>query len=60
MENKKQSAPVSADAKDEVVMDFGEFGQLTKVNIQDLFVDIHATVSPLDPLSKQAAEEAAC
>lgn len=37
----------------EVIMDFGEdFGVLTKQNISEVFVDIHASISPLDPLNK--------
>lgn len=37
----------------EVVADFGEeFGVLTKQSIAEIFVDIHASVSPLDPLNK--------
>lgn len=46
----------------EIVADFGDdFSLLTKQNIADIFVDIHASISPLDPLNKmQAAEPAAC
>jgi len=53
MENKKS---------DEILADFGEeFGQLTKADIGQLFVDIHASLSPLDPLNKAAAmDQAAC
>lgn len=37
----------------EVIADFGEeFGELTKQDIAEIFVDIHASVSPLDPLNK--------
>ena len=37
----------------EIVADFGEdFGTLTKQNIAEIFVDIHAFISPLDPLNK--------
>lgn len=43
---------------DEILADFGEdFGQLTKTEIGQLFVDIHASVSPLDPLNKMQANE---
>jgi hypothetical protein len=47
---------------EEIIVDFGEdFGQLSKHDIGQLFVDIHASVSPLDPLNKAAmAEMAAC
>jgi hypothetical protein len=45
---------------EEIVVDFGdEFGQLTRVDIGQLFVDIHAAISPLDALNKAAAMEAA-
>jgi hypothetical protein len=48
-------------SSDEVLADFGEeFGQLTKADIGQLFVDIHASISPLDPLNKAAAMDAAC
>lgn len=42
------------DQKDqEILIDFGEdFGSLSKQNIADIFVDIHASISPLDPLNK--------
>ena len=37
----------------EMIVDFGEdFGLLTKQNIAEIFVDIHASISPLDPLNK--------
>lgn len=37
----------------EMIADFGEdFGLLTKQNIAEIFVDIHASISPLDPLNK--------
>ena len=37
----------------ETIADFGEeFGVLTKQNIAEIFVDIHASISPLDPLNK--------
>lgn len=37
----------------ELIADFGEdFGFLTKQNIAEIFVDIHASISPLDPLNK--------
>lgn len=47
---------------EEVLVDFGEdFGQLSRADIGQLFVDIHASISPLDPLNKAAAEAmAAC
>ena len=49
-EIKKTSSPP------EILLDFGEeFGALTKVNISEVFVDIHAFISPLDPLNKEAA-----
>lgn len=48
MENNKKDSQNS-----EVVVDFGEeFGVLSKQNISDVFVDIHASISPLDPLNK--------
>ncbi len=44
----------------EIIADFGaEFGVLSKQNIADIFVDIHASISPLDPLNKLSAP-AAC
>lgn len=44
----------------EIICDFGEdFGVLAKQDIGQLFVDIHASISPLDPLNKAAASEAA-
>lgn len=44
----------------ENVVDFGgDFLLLTKQNIAEIFVDIHASISPLDPLMKAKAEEAA-
>lgn len=43
----------------EVLCDFGdEFGTLSKQDIGQMFVDIHASISPLDPLNKMDA--AAC
>ena len=37
----------------ETIADFGnDFGILTKQNIAEIFVDIHASISPLDPLNK--------
>lgn len=43
----------------DIIFDFGdEFGTLEKQDIGQLFVDIHASISPLDPLNKAAA--AAC
>lgn len=37
----------------ETIADFGDdFGTLTKQNIAEIFVDIHASISPLDPLNK--------
>lgn len=45
----------------EIICDFGDdFGTLSKQDIGQLFVDIHASISPLDPLNKAAAMEAAC
>lgn len=56
MSKNKNSSPQA-----EVVMNFGEeFGCLTRQNISDVFVDIHASISPLDPLDKMKADEAAC
>jgi hypothetical protein len=44
--------------KDQILADFGEdFGQLIQVEIAQLFTDIHASVSPVDPISKQMAIE---
>ncbi len=52
-QNKKDSSPNL-----EIISDFGEdFGVLSKQNISDVFVDIHATISPLDPLYLKAAEQ---
>lgn len=43
----------SKGTKNEVIADFGsDFGTLEKQNIAEIFVDIHASVSPLDPLNK--------
>jgi hypothetical protein len=43
-----------------IICDFGDdFGSLSKQDIGNLFVDIHASISPLDPLFLKAAE-AAC
>lgn len=51
MKNKKASDTT------ELIANFGdEFGTLTKQNISDVFVDIHASISPLDPLFKLDAE----
>ncbi len=37
----------------EIIADFGDdFGLLIKQDIADIFVDIHASISPLDPLNK--------
>jgi hypothetical protein len=45
----------------EIICDFGDdFGSLSKQDIGQLFVDIHASISPLDPLNKAAADAAAC
>lgn len=39
----------------EIVADFGEdFGVLAKQNISQMFVDIHASFSALDPLMVKA------
>lgn len=39
--------------KNEIIKDFGDdFGTLVKQNIAEIFVDIHASVSPMDPLNK--------
>ncbi len=41
------------DSKNQIIKDFGDdFGTLEKQNIAEIFVDIHASVSPLDPLNK--------
>lgn len=43
----------SKGTKNEIITDFGDdFGTLEKQNIAEIFVDIHASVSPLDPLNK--------
>lgn len=40
-----------------IIVDFGsDFGELSKHDIGKLFVDIHATISPLDPLNKEMAQ----
>ncbi len=48
----------------EIVVDFGEdFGVLAKQDIAQMFVDIHASISSLDPLmlkSASATSPAAC
>jgi HEPN domain-containing protein len=42
--------------KSEIIFDFGDdFGKLEKHDISSLYIEIHATVSPLDPLSKEIA-----
>lgn len=42
----------------EIIADFGEdFGVLTKQDIGQMFVDIHASFSPLDPLMTKAVME---
>lgn len=42
----------------EAIADFGEeFGLLTKQSISDVFVDIHASISPLDPLFVKAIDD---
>lgn len=47
MKNKNDSE------KSELIVNFGDdFGVLSKQNISDVFVDIHASISPLDPLFK--------
>jgi hypothetical protein len=49
MDNKAKKDSLST----ETIADFGEdFGVLTKQNIAEIFVDIHASISPLDPLNK--------
>ena len=48
----------TSNEKKVVLADFGsEFGELTRHDIGQLFVDIHATISPLDPLNKEMALE---
>ncbi len=45
----------------EIVADFGEdFGVLVKQDIAQMFVDIHASFSSLDPLMLKQADAAAC
>lgn len=59
MDNSTKKDPTSS----EILADFGEeFGVLSKQNIADIFVDIHASISPLDPLNKMDAnaDAAAC
>lgn len=60
MARKNKLMDVSCDKEiipDELVVDFGnEFGTLVKSDISNLFIQIHATVSPLDPLNKMDAE----
>ena len=42
----------------EVIHDFGEdFGTLVKQDIGELFIEIHASVSPLDPLFKYPIDQ---
>ncbi len=39
----------------EIIFDFGDdFGKLVKQDISSLYIEIHASISPLDPLSKEA------
>lgn len=39
----------------QLIHDFGDdFGSLSKHDISQMFVDIHASISPLNPLSKAA------
>lgn len=52
----KAQKPAPAVSTEELLCDFGDFGTLSRANISDLFVDIHASVSPLDPLNKMKAD----
>lgn len=50
-ENKKKEQADEA----EIIFDFGDdFGKLVKQDISSLYIEIHASISPLDPLSKAA------
>lgn len=49
---------MKVEEKVDIVADFGEdFGVLVKQDIGQLFVDIHASISPLDPLNKAMLDE---
>lgn len=52
----KGRRPAVAASSEELIRDFGDFGCLSRSNISELFVDIHASVSPLDPLNKMKAD----
>jgi|GEM_PF-2773921 hypothetical protein len=54
MDNKKDVSNSSEKSSTEILVDFGEdFGTVSKQEISDIFLDIHAAVSPLDPLNKK-------
>jgi hypothetical protein len=45
-------------ASTEIICEFGdEFGTFSKEDIGELFVDIHASLSPMDPLFLKALNE---
>ena len=53
MDNKKDPTNNSEQSSNEVLVDFGvDFGTVSKQEISEVFVDIHASISPLDPLNK--------
>ena len=53
MDNKKDANNLSEKSTSEILIDFGEdFGVISKQNISDIFLEIHGSVSPLDPLNK--------
>lgn len=55
MENNKKNDQSSV----EIIADFGaEFGALAKQDIAQLFVDVNASISPLDPLMAKKSIEA--
>jgi hypothetical protein len=58
MDNKKDANNLSEKSTSEILIDFGEdFGVISKQNISDIFLEIHGSVSPLDPLNKVAPSE---
>jgi hypothetical protein len=53
MDNKKDSTDSTDQSPTDILVDFGnDFGTVSKQEISDIFVDIHASISPLDPLNK--------
>ncbi len=53
MDNRKDPTNSTDQSSTEILVDFGDdFGTVSKQEISDIFVDIHASISPLDPLNK--------